>query len=105
MPVAHAPGGTSVRDVRIELARGSLLGGTIRDARGTRVAAAHVTAVAATGAGPSCEGDTDGQGEFRMHDCPTGDVAVVANKAGLRGGTRTTVRPGDEVLSLALELR
>jgi hypothetical protein len=105
VPVSYAPGGTSVRDIRIELARGSLLGGTVRDNRGQRVAAAHVVASAATGAGPSCEGNTDGQGEFRIHDCPTGDLSVFASKATVRGATRTTVRPGDEVLSLALELR
>jgi len=105
VPVAHTPGGTSVRDIRIDLARGALVGGTARDARGQRVTAAHVIVTAATGVGPTCEGDTDGQGEFRLHDCPTGDVDVVATKADLRGATRTTVRPGDEVLSLSLELR
>jgi hypothetical protein len=105
VPVAITPGGTSVRDIRIDLARGSLLGGTVRDARGQRIAAAHVIAAAVTGAGPTCEGDTDGQGEFRIHDCPTGDLGIYATKATVRGATRTTVRPGDEVLSLALELR
>ena len=103
VPVAHAPGQTSVRDVRIDLARGALIGGTVRDARGQRVAAAHVVAAAASGA--TCEGDSDGRGEFRMHDCPTGDVTVGATKAAARGATRTTVRPGDEILSLALDLR
>jgi len=105
VPVAHTPGGTSVRDIRLELARGALVGGTVRDARGQRITAAHVVVTAAAGGGPTCEGDTDGQGEFRLHDCPTGELDVVASKAGIRGATRTTVRPGDEVLSLALELR
>jgi hypothetical protein len=105
VPVAHAPGGTSVRDVRIDLARGALLGGTVRDARGQRVAQAHIAVTAAAGGGPVCEGDSDGRGEFRLHDCPTGELAVVAAKAGARGGTRATVRPGDEILSLSLELR
>ena len=105
VPVAHTPGSTSVRDIRIELARGALLGGTVRDARGQRVAAAHVIVAAVTGAGPACEADTDAQGEFRIHDCPTGDVEVAATKAGIRGAARTTVRPGDEILSLAVELR
>ena len=105
VPVAHTPGGTSVRDIRIELARGALIGGTVRDARGQRITAAHVIVTAAGGAGPTCEGDTDGQGEFRLHDCPAGELDVVATKAAARGATRTTVRPGDEVLSLALELR
>jgi uncharacterized GH25 family protein len=108
VPVAHMPGGTSVRDIRIDLSRGALVGGTVRDARGQRITAAHVIASGASGAsgaGPTCEGNTDGQGEFRLHDCPTGELDVVATKAGARGATRTTVRPGDEVLSLALELR
>ena len=107
VPVSRTPGGTSVRDIRIDLARGALLGGTVRDARGQRVAAAHViaaSAAAGTG-GPTCEGDSDGRGEFHLHDCPTGDVAVVATKADARGAARATVRPGDEILSLALELR
>ncbi len=104
VPVARVPGGTSVRDIRIDLARGALLGGTVRDARGQRVAAAHVVAAAAAG-GPTCEGDSDGRGEFRLHDCPTGDLAIAAGKADARGVTRATVRPGDEILSLALELR
>jgi hypothetical protein len=104
VPVARVPGGTSVRDIRIDLARGALLGGTVRDARGQRVAAAHVVAAAGAG-GPTCEGDSDGRGEFRLHDCPTGDLAIAASKADARGVTRATVRPGDEILSLALELR
>jgi hypothetical protein len=104
VPVARVPGGMSVRDIRIDLARGALLGGTVRDARGQRVAAAHVIAAAAAG-GPTCEGDSDGRGEFRLHDCPTGELAIAASKADARGATRATVRPGDEVLSLALELR
>jgi hypothetical protein len=103
VPVAHVPGATSLRDIRIDLARGALLGGTVRDARGQRITAAHVVAAGAGGA--SCEGDSDGRGEFRLHDCPTGDVTVGATKAGARGATRTTVRPGGEILSLALELR
>jgi hypothetical protein len=102
---AWSPGGTSVRDIRIELARGALIGGTVRDGRGQRVTAAHVIAAAAAGGGPTCEGDSDGRGEFRLHDCPTGDLAVIASKAEARGGARTTVRAGDEVLSLSLELR
>lgn len=105
VPVAHSPGAISLRDIRIELARGALLGGTVRDARGQRVVAAHIVAGSAGGGGPTCEADSDGQGEFRIHDCPTGELAVAAIKAGARGQTRTTVRPGDEILSLALELR
>jgi hypothetical protein len=114
VPVAHAPGITSVRDILIELARGALLGGIVRDARGQRIAAAHVVATSLTtatgtnpgpGPAPSCEGDTNGQGEFRIRDCPTGDLFIVATKAGARGVTRASIRAGDEVLGIALELR
>jgi hypothetical protein len=104
VPVSRIPGATSVRDIRIDLARGSLLGGTVRDAHGQRIAAAHVVATAATG-GLTCEGDSDGRGEFHLHDCPTGELTVVASKADARGATRATVRAGDELLSLSLEVR
>jgi hypothetical protein len=103
VPVAREPGAMSVHDILIDLARGALIGGTVRDARGQRVAAAHVVAAAAVGS--SCEGDSDGRGEFRLHDCPAGDLAIAASKADARGQVRATVRPGDEILSLALELR
>jgi len=105
VPVAHAPGVTSLRDIRIDLARGAQIGGTVRDARGQRVTSAHVIAGAAAGQGPTCEGDSDGRGEFRLRDCPTGELVVAASKSDARGSVRATVRPGDEVLSLALELR
>jgi hypothetical protein len=105
VPVARAPGATSVRDVRLELARGALLGGTVRDSRGQRLATAHVVISALNGSGLTCDADTDGQGEFRIHDCPTGDLEVAATKLGLQGQARVTVRPGDEILGLALELR
>ncbi len=100
---SRLPGGTTVRDVRLEAARGALIGGTVRDARGQRLANAAVTVRSA--AGVVVEGTTDGNGEFRLRDCPTGDVEIGATKGDLRGLTRATVRAGDEVLGLSLELR
>ena len=44
-------------------------------------------------------------GEFRIHDCPTGDLVVTATKADATGAARATIRPGDELLSLAIDLR
>jgi Carboxypeptidase regulatory-like domain len=102
VPAATSPGGTSVRDVRIELVRGALIGGTVRDSRGQRVPGAHVVIRAAAG---EVDGDADAQGEFRIHDAPTGDVDVIATKGDAAGSTRATVTPGDEVLGLALEIR
>ena len=105
VPAAHAPGTVSVRDVRLELARGALVGGTVRDARGQRAAGAKVAVQRADGTGPIVDGTTDTQGEFRIHDAPTGDLTVTATKADATGTTRASIRPGDELLSLAIDLR
>jgi carboxypeptidase family protein len=102
VPASHAPGATSVRDVRIDLARGALLGGTVRDGRGQRLAGAHITVRASD---VTIEGDADAQGDFRLRDCPTGDVGISATRGDLAGSLHVTVRPGDEILTLALELR
>jgi hypothetical protein len=105
VPRARAPGTTSVRDVRLELQRGALVGGTVRDARGQRVAGATIAVRRTDGTGPTVEGTTDTQGEFRIHDAPTGDLVVTATKADATGSTRATIRAGDELLSLAIDLR
>jgi len=102
VPASRAPGETSVRDIRLDLARSAVLGGTVRDDRGARVANARVTI---TVGDLVAEGDTDGQGEFRIRDAPTGDLEVVATKGDKRGTTRLSVRGGDELLGLSIELR
>lgn len=102
---ARAPGQASVRDVRIDLARGALVGGTVRDARGQRARNARVSVQRADGTGPTIEGVTDSAGEFRLRDCPTGELSVTAQLGDARGSARAMVRPGTEVLSLALEIR
>jgi hypothetical protein len=102
---SRTPGATSVRDIRLELRRGALVGGTVRDDRGNRLPGVRVTVQAADGTGPVVEGYTDAQGEFRIRDAPTGDLSVTATRNEARGSLRTTVRPGDEVLSLSLEVR
>jgi hypothetical protein len=105
VPASRAPGQTSVRDVRLELVRGALVGGTVRDARGQRAANAKIAVQRADGTGPIVEGTTDSQGEFRIHDCPTGELTVTATKGDATGATKTQIRPGDEILSLAIDLR
>ncbi len=102
---ARVPGTMTVRDVRLELARGALVGGTVRDARGQRIAGAKVTAHLANGTGLTVEGTTDVAGEFRLRDAPTGELEVSASRGDLRGSTQATVRPGDEVLGLSIDLR
>ena len=100
---SRIPGATSVRDIRIDLARGALVGGTVRDARGQRAGGAHVVIRSADGI--EMPGDADAQGEFRIHDAPTGDISVTATLGDAGGSTHATVRPGDEVLGLSIELR
>jgi hypothetical protein len=105
VPVSRAPGAVSVRDIRLELRRGALVGGTVRDARGNRLPSAKITVQAADGSGPIAEGLTDAQGEFRVRDAPTGDLAVTATRNDARGTVRVTVRPGGEVLGLSIDVR
>jgi protocatechuate 3,4-dioxygenase beta subunit len=105
VPASRAPGQTSIRDVRLELQRGALVGGTVRDPRGQRAAGAKITVQRADGTGPTVEGSTDTQGEFRIHDCPTGELAITATKGDATGMTRAQLRAGDELLSLAIDLR
>jgi len=102
VPAATRAGTTTVRDIRIDLARGALVGGTVRDSRGQRVSHARVVVKSAT---TEVEGETDAQGEFRIHDAPTGDVSVQVSRGEQGGSTHVTVRGGDEVLGLALEIR
>ena len=101
---ARTPGTISVRDIRLELARGALVGGTVRDARGQRVAGASISIRLATGSGPTVEGTTDADGEFRLRDAPTGELEILAASGDRRGVTKVTVRPGDEVLGLSIDL-
>jgi hypothetical protein len=105
VPVSRAPGATSVRDLRIDLARGAILGGTVRDRRGRRAGGAHITVRRSDGRGDPVETDADAQGEFRIHDAPTGELIVSASFGDASGSTSTTVRPGAEVLGLSLEVR
>ncbi len=105
VPAADTPGATTVRDIRIDLQRGALVGGTVRDARGQRAVGAHVTVRATDGSGVAVEADVDGLGEFRIHDCPTGELSVLAARGDEGGSVHATVRPGDEVLGLTIEIR
>ena len=102
---ARTPGQTSVHDVRLDLARGALVGGTVRDARGQRLAGATVRVVPASGTGGAVEGTTDNLGEFKIRDAPTGELIITATKDDATGATRATVRPGDEILGLSIDTR
>ena len=105
VPVATTPGEASVRDLRIDLARGALVGGTVRDTRGARIAGAHVVVRAADGDGPTVEGDADATGEFRLHDCPTGELVITATSGDASGDARVTARAGDELLGVEVDVQ
>lgn len=105
VPVATAPGITSVRDVRIDLGRGALLAGTVRDGRGQRMAGATVVAQRVDGTGSRAEAISNSQGEFRMRDVPTGDLDITVTRGQTGGSLRVTVRPADELLTLELSVR
>jgi protocatechuate 3,4-dioxygenase beta subunit len=105
VPVSRAPGEASLRDVRLELQRGAILHGTVRDRRGQRVAGAMVTIERTDGVGEPVQIETNAQGEFDLHDAPTGELSIVAKLGDAGGSVRTTVRPGGEVLTLAIEIR
>ena len=105
VPASRAPGETSVFDIRFDLMKGALLGGTVRDSRGRRVVGATVTIQPRTGDGPTATGTTDTQGEFRIRDAPTGELTITAASPDGRGATAITARPGDEILGLAIDLQ
>ena len=105
VPASRAPGETSVFDIRFDLMKGALLGGTVRDSRGRRVVGATVTIQQRTGAGPTATGTTDTQGEFRIRDAPTGELTITAASPDGRGATAITARPGDEILGLSIDLQ
>ena len=101
----RTPGQATVRDIRLELARGATVGGTVRDARGQRVSGATVRVVPLKGSGFAVDGTTDALGEFTIKDAPTGDIVVTATKGDQTGSTRLTLRAGDEVRSVAIDVR
>ena len=103
VPVAHAPGAASVRDIRIDLARGALLGGTVRDSRGQRLAGAHITV--ARGRPDRSKATPTRRASSACTTARPATSACPRPRAASTARCTSTVRPGDEVLSLELELR
>ena len=82
---------------RVELARGAVVGGVVRDENGARVAGARVTAgEAAT--------TTDSDGRFRLVNAPSGAITVEAEKDDQRGALDLDLAPGQELVSAELRL-
>lgn len=102
VPAGDRPGQSTVRDVRLELERGALVAGLVRDRAGNRVAGARVWIVRGD---DEVAATTDALGEFRLRDVPTGAVTLRASRAGAQGELALELRAGDERLSVELALR
>ncbi|MEM9491788.1 MAG: carboxypeptidase-like regulatory domain-containing protein [Myxococcota bacterium] len=91
------PGQITVRDLRVELARGARVAGVVRDRYGERVAGAvvHIGAARAV---------TDEDGRYQLRDVITGAVEVRAERGEQRGAVAATLSPGDERVSLDIAL-
>ncbi|MCE9571927.1 MAG: carboxypeptidase-like regulatory domain-containing protein, partial [Deltaproteobacteria bacterium] len=99
-------GAITVRDQRLELERGALLGGVIRDRYGSRVPGAEVVVKRTDGDSvTTARGTTDADGAFRLRDVPTGALQVTVTSGDLRGAATIELRPGDEFLSLQIEIK
>ncbi len=84
--------------VRIELGRGAILAGVVRDHNGERVSGAAV----AVG---NSRTTTDADGHFRLTQVMTGPVVIEAEKGGARGALELDLAPGDELVTLELRMQ
>jgi protocatechuate 3,4-dioxygenase beta subunit len=81
----------------VELERGATVAGTVRDHNGQRVAGARVSIGRV-----SARSDQDGN--FRLTDAPTGAIGVRAEKDGRTGTLPLELAPGDEFVTLQVDL-
>jgi murein DD-endopeptidase MepM/ murein hydrolase activator NlpD len=81
----------------LELARGAILAGVLRDADGTRIGGAEIRAGQATAT-------TDRDGYFEIRDAPTGLIELRAIKGDLSSARTLELAPGDELVTLELRL-
>jgi hypothetical protein len=97
VPRGRGAGAITIDGLVVELERGAVVAGIVRDAHGERVAGARVTV-------GEIEGRTDADGRFRLVDVPTGDVRVRAEHDGASGEAGVPLRPGDELVTLEIGL-
>ena len=84
-------------ELRIELLRSAIAGGVVRDRYGRRVAGARVSL-----GGVSTR--TDADGNFRLTDAPAGHGTLEVEYEGARGALQVDLLPGDERMTLNVEL-
>ncbi len=101
VPAGDRPAQVTARDLRLELERGALIAGLVRDRQGNRVAGAKVVVRRGD---DELTTNTDAEGEYRLRDVPTGPVEVTARKQGAAARTSFELRPGDERLAVELTI-
>ncbi len=84
-------------ELRLDLARSAIAGGVVRDRYGRRVAGARVSL-----GGTSTH--TDADGNFRIADAPAGPGMLEVEYEGARGALRVELAPGDERMTLNVDL-
>ena len=92
------PGEIPATAVRIELDRGAILAGVVRDHNGERVSGAAV----AVG---NSRTTSDADGHFRLTQVMTGPVVIEAEKGAARGALELDLAPGDELVTLELRVQ
>ena len=84
-------------EATLELSRGALLAGVVRDRNGDRVAGARVSVGDASTT-------SDQHGAFRLSDVPAGRVVIECESEDRRGSQSLDLAPGDEMVTLELRL-
>jgi murein DD-endopeptidase MepM/ murein hydrolase activator NlpD len=89
--------GRTPQPLRLDLARGAIVAGIVRDHYGRRVSGARVWI-------NDAETHTDNDGNFRITDAPTGAIDLQATLGTATGTLPLDLRPGDELVTLTLDL-
>jgi len=89
--------GAAPLELRLDLARGAVVAGIVRDALGRRASGARVWI-------GDVETRADDDGNFRIDDAPTGSVELQAALGDATGARALELRPGDELVTLTLDL-
>ncbi len=84
-------------DLRLELVRGAVLAGVVRDSFGRRASGARVWV-------GDVETHADNDGNFQIADAPTGSIELHAALGEETAAQAIELRPGDEILSVTLDL-
>jgi hypothetical protein len=98
VPAALRPGEITIRDLLLELERGAVISGEVRDERGERLQGVRLSLAGRSGvSGP--------RGEFRLEELPGGAHVLRASRDGFAPAeVPVSLRPGDEQRGLDVRL-